>query len=194
MVLWHSFVSFLVAVLWALTQMYGGNLGLAIITLSLIVRLSLLPLTIRIARRAQVQQETLLALREEVARLKAKYRNSPERLASELSKLYQRYGVHPVSSFSLAGGILQFLTGASLYSAIKKGLGAGGRFLWISDLARPDAMLAVATGVLTFLVSLLGPQLPEHSRLAIAALPAIMTVLLAWHLASGVVLYWASST
>jgi len=194
MFVWHSLVSFLVALLWALAQLYGGNLGLAIVTLSLIVRLSLVPVTVRIARHAHAQQEIFLALRDDIAKLKARHRASPERLASELSKLYQKHGVRPVSTVSVTGGFLQFITGAALYSAIKRGVGAGGRFLWIADLARPDVILAVATGVLTFVASLVGPHLPEHSRLAVAVLPAIMTAVLAWHLASGLVLYWASST
>jgi len=72
--------------------------------------------------------------------------------------------------------------------------GAGGRFLWIRNLARPDAILAVATGVLTCAASLLAPHLPQQSRVAVAMLPALLTLLFAWRLASGVVLYWAAST
>src|SRR5437870_939287 len=56
------------------------------------------------------------------------------------------------------------------------------------------AIIAVATGVLTAAASLLGPHLPQQSRIAVAVFPALATLLFAWRLASGVVLYWAAST
>ena len=49
---WDSLVGFFTALLVALSQAYGGNLGSAIITVSVLIRLALLPLTLRIARHA----------------------------------------------------------------------------------------------------------------------------------------------
>ena len=57
MVAWNAFVGFLAVVLSMLTTAYSGNLGFAIITLSLITRLALLPLTLRMARHAQAQHD-----------------------------------------------------------------------------------------------------------------------------------------
>jgi hypothetical protein len=36
----------------------------------------------------------------------------------------------------------------ALSSAIRRGLEAGGRFLWVEDLARPDAWLALGVAAL----------------------------------------------
>jgi YidC/Oxa1 family membrane protein insertase len=173
--------------------MYGGNLGLAIITVSVITRLALLPLTVRIARHAQAQQRILFTLRDEIAALRKRYKSNPKQFAAELSKLYQGHGVKPVNGGNLAGGAVQVLVGAGLYSAIQRGLTQGGRFLWIRNLSQPDAILVLATGVMTLATSLISPHLPEQSRIATAVLPAVMTVVLAWRLSSAVVLYWASS-
>ena len=73
-----------------LTTAYGGNLGFAIITLSLITRLAL-PLTLRMARHAQAQQRILQTIKREIDELKAKYKSSPQKLGTELSKLYQKH-------------------------------------------------------------------------------------------------------
>jgi YidC/Oxa1 family membrane protein insertase len=191
---WHAFVGLLSVVLSLLTTAYGGNLGFAIITLSLITRLALLPLTLRMARHAQAQQRILQMIRREVDELKAKYKSSPQKLGTELSRLYQKHGVKPLDGVNSLGLMVQLILGAGLYSAIRRGLGAGGRFLWIRNLAQPNAILAVAAGVLTAVASLLGPHLPQQARVAVAVLPALMTLLFAWRLASGVVLYWAAST
>ena len=194
MVAWNAFVGFLAVVLSMLTTAYSGNLGFAIITLSLITRLALLPLTLGMARHAQAQQRILQTIKREIDELKAKYKSSPQKLGTELSKLYQKHGVKPIDGVNSLGLIVQLLLGAGVYSAIRRGLGAGGRFFWIRNLAQPDAILAVATGVLTAAASLLGPHLPQQSRIAVAVFPALATLLFAWRLASGVVLYWAAST
>ena len=191
---WNSFVGLLSVVLSLLTTAYGGNLGFAIITLSLITRLALLPLTLRMARHAQAQQRILQTIKREIDDVKARYKSSPQKLGAELSKLYQKHGVKPIDGVNSLGLLVQLFLGAGVYSAIRRGMGAGGRFLWIRNLAQPNAILAVATGILTVAASLLGPHLPQQSRAAVAVLPALVTLVFAWRLASGVVLYWAAST
>jgi YidC/Oxa1 family membrane protein insertase len=194
MVWWNSFVGLLSVVLSLLTTAHGGNLGFAIITLSLITRLALLPLTLRMARHAQAQQRILQSIKLEIDEVRAKYKSSPQKLGAELSKLYEKHGVKPIDATNSLGLLVQLLVGAGVYSAIRRGLGAGGRFFWIRNLAQPDAILALTTGVLTAAAALLGPHIPQQSRLAIAVLPALLTVAFAWRLASGTVLYWAAST
>jgi len=72
-------------VLSLLTTAYGGNLGFAIITLSLITRLALLPLTLHMAWHAQTQQRILQTIKREIDELKAKYKSSPQNLGNFLS-------------------------------------------------------------------------------------------------------------
>lgn len=194
MVLWEHFVGVLGAILFALAQAYGGNLGLAIITLSLSVRLALLPFTLRLARRAQARQAMFVALQPEIRRLRARYDSNPPRLNAELHKLFRRHGYNPVDSGGLLGGVAQLPVGAGLYTAISRGLGEGGRFLWIQNLARPDAILALLTGVLTYLASILSPDVPQQARVVATLIPTLLTVYFVWNLASGVGLYWATST
>jgi YidC/Oxa1 family membrane protein insertase len=191
---WNSFVGLLSLFLSLLTTAYGGNLGFAIVTLSLLTRLALLALTVRMARHVQAQQRILGTIKRDIDQLKAKYKSTPQKLGAELSKLYQKHGVKPIDTVNSLGLIIQLLLGAGVYAAIKRGLGAGGPFFWIRNLALPNPPLALATAVLTAAASLLGPHLPQQSRFAVAVLAAMLTLLFAWRLASGVVLYWAAST
>lgn len=193
MILWEGFVRFLIVVLFMLAQIFGGNLGLAIITLSVAVRLALLPLTVRVALHAQSQRAKLQALQPEIRELTVKYESDPQRLSAEMWKLYKRHGYTPFGKWNIIGGLAQLPIGVGLYSAISRGLGVGGRFLWISDLARRDAVLALLIGALTLLASILSPELPRQSRIIITLFPALITAYIAWSLASGIGLYWASS-
>src|SRR5574341_1262502 len=157
MAVWEHFVGLLGAALFVLAQAYGGNLGLAIITLSLCVRLTLLPVAIRLARRAEARQAKLLELQPEIRKLTARYRCDPRRLNAELFKLYRRHGLSLLDLRSFLGSLVQLPFGAGLYTAISRGLGEGGRFLWISNLARPDAILALLVGALAYVTSILIP-------------------------------------
>jgi YidC/Oxa1 family membrane protein insertase len=191
MALWDQFVMLLVTTLFALAHTCGG-LGPAIIMLSLSARLAFLPLTVRMARRAQERQAILHALDPMIRTLKKKYRSDPRRLRAELVALYRRYGYSPVDMKSLADSAIQLPVVVGLYTAIKRSLGAGGRFLWISNLAQPDALLAALIGVLTYVAVILSPGMPQQIRLVAALLPALLAMYFAWTLASGLGLYWAS--
>src|SRR5207247_10559857 len=168
MVAWNAFVGFLAVVLSMLTTAYSGNLGFAIITLSLITRLALLPLTLRMARHAQAQQRILQTIKREIDELKAKYKSSPQKLGTELAQLNQKLGVKPIDGVNSLGLIVQLLLGAGVYSAIRRGLGAGRRFFWLGTLVDPAATHAGRRGALTAAASLLGPHLPPRSRLSVA--------------------------
>ena len=194
MLAWNSFVGLLSVVLSLLTSAYGGNLGWAIVTLSLVTRLALLPFAMRVARRTQAQQRVLAKLDPDIRKLMAKYKSRPQRLSAELRDLYQRHNVKTADPFRVVMTVLELLVGAGVYSAIKRGLSAGGRFFWVRDLAQPDWVLAITTAAFSFGASFLAPHLSQSSRLATAALVGTVTLLFVWRLASGVVLYWLAST
>ncbi len=194
MVIWTNFVEFLVMILVTLSQAYGGNLGLAIITLSLVVRLALLPITLQSARRAQGRQTRLQALQPEIEQLRRRYRSNPQRLSQETAKVYSRHGVGLFDRAGILGGMVQLPVFAGLYSAISQGIAAGGRFLWIGNLAQPDWFITIAIGVLTFAASALNPDLPRSMRYLYTVLPALLTVFVVWQFAAGLGLYWATSS
>lgn len=193
--IWIQFVNTLGVVLFFFTQAYGGNSGLAIISLSLIVRLAILPLSISIGRRLRIQNELLQQLQPKIKKLKARYKNDPEQLAQKTMQLYREAGYKPFDGFSLLGSFIQFPIVAGLFTAIRQGLAAtGGRFLWIKNIAQPDALLALLVAVLTYISSRLSANAPQQARSIATLLPALITLLFAWRLAAGLGLYWATST
>jgi YidC/Oxa1 family membrane protein insertase len=194
MPIWSAFVDFLVMILVTLSQAYGGSLGLAIVTVSLGARLLLLPIMLKLARRAQKRQAKLLALQPEIEQINKRFRSNPERLSQEMSKLYSRRGVSMVDSAGLLGGLAQLPVFAGLYWAISQGLGVGGRFLWIGSLAQPDLALTMLVAGITLLTGMLTPDLPPATRNLYALLPTVVTVVLIWQLAAGLGLYWATSS
>ena len=191
--LWNSLVGNLQAVMMLLAQLFGGNLGFAIITLSCSVRFALMPLTLRVAQRMQLRQRILQSLQPQLERLKARYANNPDRLTRETFKLYRENGVRFFDLKSIGVTLLQMPVMAGLYSAISKGLGVGKRFLWIRDLAQPDILLGLLVGLLTFGMTALAPSLQSQTKLMMLVLPSIVTLVIVSQMSSGIGLYWAAS-
>jgi YidC/Oxa1 family membrane protein insertase len=192
--LWTSFVGLLAIVFTLLIQLFGGSVGLAIITLSSSVRIALLPLSLRMARRAQAQQALLQRLQPEIDRLKERYKSKPDRLTQETFKLYRRHEYRPFHAGSFIGILVQLPIFAGLYSVIRNGISLGSRFLWIADLAKPDMLLTLIIGLLTLLTSFASPGLSHQSRNLSLLSPAVITMVLVWQISSGLGLYWAASS
>ena len=72
----------------------GGSWGLAIIGLTVVVRLILLPLTLKQFKSMQ----SLQRLQPEIKALQAKYKDDKQRLNQEMMKFYQENKVNPLGS------------------------------------------------------------------------------------------------
>ena len=81
--MWQMFLEvFQVGLFW-LTQFYGGHLAAAIVSFSILARLALLPLTVRMTLRARAHARQLQALRPELGRVRERWKGDPQRLTTE---------------------------------------------------------------------------------------------------------------
>jgi len=181
------------ATLLYLVQLFGGSLGYAIIALSLGIRVALLPLTIKLARRSLRSQAIARAMQPEIAELKKRFEKKPERLFAEMGELYRRHNYRPFDLPTLAGGFVQLPIFGMLYSSIRDALTANGAFLWIRSLASPDFILTLVILALTALSTGLIPGVTGNARTTMIVIQLIVTSLIVWKLAAGLGLYWASS-
>jgi YidC/Oxa1 family membrane protein insertase len=170
----------------------GGNIGWAIVIVSMSVRIALLPVGIKLARRAAVQQKALARIAPDIERIKARFKNEPEKLAAETLALYKEHGIRPFDPGTLGLIALQMPVVSALYGAISRGFVAGRGFLWIADLAKPDLLLVALTGAVTYFTNLLGASRDVPKTAAVIS--AAITVAIMWRLSAALGLYWASST
>lgn len=125
-----------ITILLFLYQLLGGNVVLAIVVFTILIRLATYPLTIKQQRSTKAMQE----LQPELKKLQEKYKNDRERLAQEQWELYRKHGVNP-----LAGCLpllIQLPIMLALYRAIVATLAATptqlldlANRLWISNLS-----------------------------------------------------------
>jgi YidC/Oxa1 family membrane protein insertase len=188
---WSSFVDLLRVVLFAFAHVCGGSLGGGIVMLSLIVRLALLPLTLRLALRTREHQEAVRRLAPELEKLRKRHRNDPARLAQATRELYAANGIGLAPKGSVLGAAIQMPIGAGVYQTIAASARGASRFLWIGDLSKPDVLVASVAAGLAGAGVAIAPSVGS-SRTA-ATLAAALTFVLAWRLSAGVGLYWVAS-
>src|SRR5215470_12332144 len=187
--IWTNFVDLIHTVLLALAMLFGGNMGLAIGVLSLTFRLALLPLTLHMAYKSLQLQAALKRVEPELSSIRKKYKDNPQRIWEETSKIHQREGIQIFSGGSLLGMLIQVPLFIGLFSAVRRGLAGSGRFLWIKDLMKSDPLLAWACAALTAVSAMLGANVPEQQRASAIILPAALTLLFLWRMSAGVTIY-----
>lgn len=200
---------------------FGNSFGLAIIGLTILIRLVLIPITLPALKSARAMQE----LKPALDNLKRKYKKNKKKLQEEQLRLYRERGINP--AVGCLPYLVQFLILIALYQVFNHFLQSGminGRevsmdFFWL-DLAKPDPwyVLPVVAGVSQLLMSLMitpkpaeiaeaeekakepAREVEDTEEMAMAMqkqmvfmMPA-MTVLIGLRLPSGLALYWVITT
>lgn len=115
------------------------NYGIAIIILTLIIRLIFWPLT----HKSSVSMAKMQKLQPEIQKLQKQYKDKPEELNRRLMEIYSKNKVNPM------GGCLPVLIQLpvlfALYSVFNSAIELRGAhfFLWIKDLSRPDTLFSL---------------------------------------------------
>jgi YidC/Oxa1 family membrane protein insertase len=114
---WHLIIGNPVLnVLIALSHLLSGSFGLAIIALTIIVRLISWPLTKRQLNSSKALQDMQPKMQE----LQKKYDKNKQKLQQEMTKLYKEAGVNPLGC--LWPMLIQFPIWIALYQAIMRAL------------------------------------------------------------------------
>lgn len=187
--IWSAIIDAVRSLVFVASQACGHSTGGGILLVSLAVRVALLPLTLRMARRVREHQSRIAALAPQLEKLRRRHANDQAALGEATLDLYRQHGIGPLPKGSLVSLLVQAPIGAALYRAFGTSMGVRVPFLWMADLARPDAALAVLCATLAGVAASAEPSV---SRAAIA-MNMVVTGFLAWRLAASVGLYWAVS-
>jgi YidC/Oxa1 family membrane protein insertase len=179
------------------------NYGLAIIVLTMLVRLVVSPLMVRQMRSA----EKMRAVQPKVKVLQEKFKDDKQKQSEEMMKLWKKEGVNPL------GGclplLLQFPVLIGLFFSLRSSIGLRHApfMLWIDDLSQP-ATLFILPGLdfpirilpLIMAGSMYAQQKmmpasgmdPVQAKMMLVMMPGMM-LLFSYTFPSGLVLYWTVS-
>lgn len=188
---WSEMIDLLRALIFGVAHVCNGSVGVAVILVSLVIRLALLPLTLRLARRAAAHRRRLQELQPELERLQRRYANDPSAMWRESAAFYRRRGVKQVDLGGMFGALAQAPVFIALYSVLRRGLGSGIRFLWVADTAVPNVALTMVVTVLTTASIAAGP--PTGGRTAQLLTLGLMGAMTIWFLSSTSALFALST-
>lgn len=143
----------------------GGDIGLAIIATVIVVKMVLLPLSIKAAKTQKIMREIEPKLKE----IKEKHKDDRQAQAVEMMAIYKEVNLNPFASILLiflqipivialyfavsnGGGIaLPAINTSLLYSFIPEPLTVSMNFLGMIDIASRSILLALAAGVTQYI-------------------------------------------
>lgn len=171
---------------------FTGSYGLAIILVTIIIRLILWPLTYSQAVSARKMQE----LQPELQKLQKKYKNDKEKLNEATLKLWKENNVNPAAGCLPVLVQLPFLY--AVFSVLRTYEFGDAGFLWIHNLSAPDPtlILPIAVAAATFWQTWVstpsgGAQGPQKTMLYVMPL---MIGYFSWQLPAGLGIYWVVSS
>jgi len=140
--LWPNILDVIRSSLFVLAHACGGSFGAAVLIGSAAVRVALLPLTLRAARRRVRQERVLASLAPQLERINKRYATQPSRLLAETRNLHAAHGLSFLDGRTLLESLVTMPPAVALYSAIRGFTTKVGGFLWVADIAQPDRWLA----------------------------------------------------
>ena len=182
-----------------LAEMLNGNYGLAIIAITIIVRLAIMPLNFSQIKKTMVQQEKMKYIKPELEDIQFRQKNaqSPEEKAAvsqEMMALYKE------NNISMTGGVgcLPILIQMPIFTAMYQAVNltpeiSQSTFLGI-NLGVSSPLLAILAGVAYVIqgyVSTIGmPEETKAQMKTMMLMNPIMILMFSWSSPAGLALYW----
>jgi YidC/Oxa1 family membrane protein insertase len=174
--------------------------GLAIILLTITVRIVIWPLH----AKSTHTMKRMAKLQPEMAKIKEKYADDPNKINTETMGLYRKYGINPL------GGCLPMFIQIPIFFGFYRMLQyavelRGHGFLWVDDLSQPDTLmhlsflggiplniLPIVMAISSFLQIKMTPKTGDAMQQKIMMFMPFMFFFFCYNFASALALYWTT--
>lgn len=186
--LWGNILQHVSSVIDFTASHLGGSYGLALLVVTVAVRLIVLPLMIKQIRYQKVMQ----SLQPEIQKIRSKYQGDNQKIQQETMKLWQQYGVNPMSGcFPM---VIQLPILYALFGAIEGNVKLSeSHFLGIFNLGHPDHyyILPLLAAITTFFSSKLMMAGTDggQQKMMLFIMPVFIFII-GSRFPSGLALYW----
>lgn len=185
--------------LWGMEKLKGvlGSYAAAIIALTLIIKTLLWP----IQNKATNEMRRMAALSPKMTEMREKYKDDPQKMNTEMMKMYREYGVNPLS------GCLPMLLQIPIFFGFYAMLGSAiqlrnSSFFWVTDLSQPDPVAHVFGFPINLLPIIMAgtmvwqmvitPKSGDAMQQRMMYFMPIIFLAFAYNYASGLALYWTT--
>ena len=170
------------------------NYGIAIILVTILLRILLWPLS----HKMFVNAERMKVVQPKIKKINEKYKKIPlndprrKKMNEELMRIYQEHGVNPLSGCLPMLIQLPILFGFYRLLSVAIELRGAPFALWIQDLSRPDPYLVtpILMGVSMILQQKLSPTTVDPKQQRMSYIFSVVFTFMFANAQSGLVLYW----
>lgn len=167
---------------------YIGNYGIAIILLTVIIKLIFWPLT----HKSYASMKAMSKLQPEMTKIKERFKNDRQRQGQEMMELYKKHRVNPM------GGCMPMLIQIPVFFALYRVLYQAIELrhapfmFWITDLSAKDPyyITPVVMGATMFIQQKLTPTNTDPNMAKMMLLMPIVFTFMFLNFPAGLVIYW----
>lgn len=197
-----------------------SNYGIAIMLLTVIVKLAVFPLVHRSIKIQAKSSAEMLRVKPHIDAINEKYKDEPQEKQRQTWKVYQEHGINPLGAMRSCLPILpQMPVFIALYRIANDTIDLqGAHFMWIKDLSQADHLMHLGThiplvgsyfNILPILVAvtqmisskismsraiknITDPNQIQMQKMMIYLVP-VMVMVTMYHFPAGLMLYWMAS-
>lgn len=175
------------------------NYGVAIILLTILIRVVFWPLT----HKSTESMKKMGELQPAMKAIREKYKDNPQKQQQEIMALYKQYKINPVSG--CLPMLIQIPVFFALFNVLRSAIELRfSPFLWVSDLSQPERLFADVLPIpLNILPIIMAATMAWQQKLTPSAgdpqqrkmmmfMPVVMLVFF-YNFASGLSLYWTTN-
>ena len=188
----ENLLHFVLETLYSLTDLAGvRSYGLAIILLTVIIKMLLYPLTVKQVKSMKAMQE----LSPKMKKIQEKYKDNPQVMQQKIGALYKDAGVNPLA------GCLPLLIQMPILMGMYYALfnftypsAEAAQFMWLPSMSDPDPIyvLPILSALTTFLQQ---KMTTTEMNQQMKVMMTVMPLFIGWislNFPSGLVLYWVT--
>jgi YidC/Oxa1 family membrane protein insertase len=182
----------------------GLSYALAIIAITVLIKIVFWPLTARSTRSMKKMAAVNAKMMPEIKIIRERYKDDYQKMNMKMMEIYKKFGVNPLSQM---GGCLPMLIQIPIFFGFFTMLRTaielrGAEFLWVADLSSPDTVMEIAGFPINimpllmtatmFLQMRLQPPSPgmDPAQQAIMKYMPLMFVFILYSASAGLCLYW----
>jgi YidC/Oxa1 family membrane protein insertase len=191
--IWNIFTSFIVQSIQFLTQEVGVGEAVAIILLTLLGRLVLMPINLLAMANMYRNKKAISAIKPELDKIKVIHKDNPSEIAKSTMALYKKYNIKVLDKNGVVNIVSQGVFGFGMFQALQQ-IVFNSKFAWIANIAKPDIALALLVGAITYFSMIMMPGSAEQASTLLFVIPAVLCIITLVNFPSAIGLYWATSS
>jgi YidC/Oxa1 family membrane protein insertase len=174
MEIWSTFTGAISQSITFLSSQFDVSQAIAIILVTIIARLILMPINTRALINSYRNKQKLAKIKPQLERIKKLYQDNPAEMMKRSMALHKKHNIKMFDKNAVANMTSQGVLGVGMFQTLQQ-MVLNSKFAWIASIAKPDVGLALLVGFLTYLSMVAMPGSAEQAQTLLFIIPAVIS-------------------